>query len=374
MRRIQIALVGGQPSPVYNIAKEYSFDELILVHSNDTLQQAERLRNMLSKVGTATIRLVCLDAVDLDKISESIKEIAEGIKDDDELIVNLSGGTKPWSLLFFEAFKDYPFSECIYIDQNNIIWNLKQKNSKALEYRCSLDELLLLNGVVINSKRLLRDYTEEDFECFEDIRKLRRLNIKAFSVLTQDLSDHSDKTTAETQDGCQIKWDPYDKAFSCHFEDRWGHELNVKLQSPHVRQLLLNSGWFELEVASLLARWTLAENVWLNCELKREDSDKNLNEIDIIVDTGDKFLFVECKVSVFSPTDIDKFNNAVKQYGGLGSKRIFITERELTGQAEVKCKQANIPYFSFLEITRSQKDKELFFKRLTKYLEGINDK
>lgn len=49
------------------------------------------------------------------------------------------------------------------------------------------------------------------------------------------------------------------------------------------------------------------------------------NEIDIIVNTGDKLLFVECKTRICDNTNIDKFSAAVKNYGGMASKALFVS-------------------------------------------------
>lgn len=40
---------------------------------------------------------------------------------------------------------------------------------------------------------------------------------------------------------------------------------------------------------------------------------------------GTKVLFVECKTHINNPTDIDKFKSAVNNYGGSGSKSLFVT-------------------------------------------------
>jgi hypothetical protein len=71
-------------------------------------------------------------------------------------------------------------------------------------------------------------------------------------------------------------------------------------------------------------QWKRAKQIWLNTELTQWDNERTLNEIDIIVETGEKLLFVECKTQVYDATDVDKFNNAVKSYGGVASKRIFL--------------------------------------------------
>ena len=99
-----------------------------------------------------------------------------------------------------------------------------------------------------------------------------------------------------------------------------------------------------------------------------------INEIDIIVNAGEKLLFVECKTQIHDGTDIDKFGNAVKSYGGLASKRIFITDTNMKPIAQEKCSQAKIPYYSMSEMRNDESRKKLFYKFLTRELKTINEK
>ena len=58
-----------------------------------------------------------------------------------------------------------------------------------------------------------------------------------------------------------------------------------------------------MQVAEILSRWEKTKNIYMNCKFlvnqenidikKAEQTPKN--EVDIIIDTGDKALFVECK-------------------------------------------------------------------------------
>lgn len=98
------------------------------------------------------------------------------------------------------------------------------------------------------------------------------------------------------------------------------------------------------------------------------------NEIDIIVNTGQKLLFVECKTMLQNSTDIDKFRTAVKNYGGLGSKSIFITENEMTPLQKEKCEESGIPYFSFNYKDGTKKTVDDLFAQLEQELFNINIK
>ena len=93
------------------------------------------------------------------------------------------------------------------------------------------------------------------------------------------------------------------------------------------------------------------------------------NEIDIIVDTGDKALFVECKTNIHNTTDIDKFNTAVRNYGGSGSKALFVCLNKFKENAIQKFADCgNVLSWSFAE----SNDINSFYEMLDRRIENIN--
>lgn len=109
--------------------------------------------------------------------------------------------------------------------------------------------------------------------------------------------------------------------------------------------LAFNSGWFEFKVAKWLSAWDKSREICMNCKFPfKEKVDKN--ETDIIVNTGSKVLFVECKTQIANATDIDKFRSVIKGYGGMGSKGLFVTDAKMSDVAKQKCEEHGILSFS----------------------------
>lgn len=78
----------------------------------------------------------------------------------------------------------------------------------------------------------------------------------------------------------------------------------------------------------MLSKWKDCEDVWMNVVFPYDNSNPK-NEIDVVAKIGNKLLFIECKVQVFDNTDIDKFKSAVRNYGGMGAKAVFITQQRI---------------------------------------------
>ena len=113
----------------------------------------------------------------------------------------------------------------------------------------------------------------------------------------------------------------------------------------------------------------------MNCKFLADVNEPRLaekfpkNEIDIIVDTGDKALFIECKTNIYNATDIDKFYTAVRNYGGSGSKALFVCLNKFTDNARNKISDCgNMWSWSFAE----SNDLNSFYAMLDRRIEGIN--
>lgn len=116
--------------------------------------------------------------------------------------------------------------------------------------------------------------------------------------------------------------------------------------SEHIDKIVLNTGWFELYVARMIQSAYPEYQIWMNCEFKNRNN-RAKNEVDIIVNTGNKLIFVECKTQVYESTAVDKFRSVVHNFGGLGSKHLFVTYSQMKAEAKEKCDDYGIATFFF---------------------------
>jgi len=359
-----ITLVGGQTDPVYQGIVATKPNKIFYICSSQTKEDANRIANHI-KVQSSIKEF---DPVDIDKINKSITALVKEIKTDEIVTINISSGTKPWSILLFDYFKNFENASIIYIDQNNYLWDLRSKTKRLLLF--NMDAHFVINGNPLNQFIPLEDFTEEDKKAANKIRLLRSLNYNEFNRLV--VGFRSSSSNIETKKGSRLSWDSNTKTFTGVIVYK-NNKTEFSLSSKHIRSILLSSGWFELEVAQIFSSWKYSKDIRLNCKF-RTVSGSNKNEIDIIINTGNKLLFVECKTQINNITDIDKFAAAVRLYGGLGSKALFITDAPMVDKAIEKCNNHSIIHFSFNEnsaLSKEQKTK-LFLNFLENQLFKIN--
>ena len=375
MIKRHFALVGGQPFPVYRGIIDHQPDEVILVCSDGSEKQAEILEREIKRKMACKITIKPFNPVDLSKIRSQIANLQKMIQPEDEVVVNLSSGTKPWSILFYEYLHMLENVRCIFIDQNNLLWDFYTNVSRPLETALTLEETFGLNNIKVKSHMRFDETDQNEVKTALHIRQFRERWPKEFKALTEFISKHPDQTYSACGNS-SLSWNKETKTAKFRMMNKKNTVTEHSFISPHIYSLLFNTGWFELEVADFLSQWEHAKEVWMNCVLVNMESNisQPINEIDIIVNTGNKLLFVECKTQVYDGTDIDKFNNAVKSYGGLASKRIFITDAQMKPVPQGKCNQAKIPFFAMSELRNDEKKKKMFFRFLTSELRTINEK
>ncbi|MBR4846113.1 MAG: DUF1887 family protein [Bacteroidaceae bacterium] len=374
MSKIHITLVGGQPAPIYHGIVATQPDKVVYIYSQDTVSILEKLK--------IEIQIFCetylLDVTEPNRIKQCAEMLAERYKED-EVTVNISSGLKSWSHWFGVVFDKCPNATVVYMDQNNTLWNYRTMQASS-EYTFDMQALFRLYGNPIdNNYTPFSEYTDEDFAAIKKVEAIRKVNHTAFNKLTALLDTKKKNILTNQKTGrftdtsmSEVRWDKD----ACKVEITLFAKKYVKsetIESPHAVDIVFNSGWFEAKIARLLSRWRKAKEICINCRFPfKPKVDKN--EVDIIVNTGAKILFVECKTQIANTTDIDKFRSVIKGYGGMGSKGLFITDAPMSDIAKAKCEERGILTFSLQDEHLGMNAEKALFMLLESDLESINTK
>lgn len=375
MRKVHISLVGKETVPIYLGIKEAEPDIVFLIRSSNTKAEAERIVEQFPNIEIKTIEF---EPMNLGRIFSDIKELEKQLLEDDIISLNLVGGTKFWSLAFYSVFDKKDNTTIYLIDQQNNIWNFKTQTSKQLEF--DITKVFELNGNPLTKYTRFDEYIGEDFTIVNDIyQQIRKTNFEDFNKLT---SPTDNKTNNEIKrpdgelslpTGSKVEWLRPDYAvIYLRKKNKYINEIReFKLCSPHSVDILFSTHWFEVKVAQLLSKIYRPENIYVNCVFHAQKVNIDKNEVDIIVNTGEKLLFVECKTKIKNSTDIDKFATVVRNFGGKGSKALFVTDAKMSLPAIEKCKESNIAFFSLKDYDNNKVAIELE-KQLTDFINDIN--
>lgn len=359
--------------PVYVAVKESVADKFVLVHSSSTKAQADCLLKDIESKYEKPVALIELDPNDYLSAKAQFELIIQEYESSGIIEVNISSGTKPWTVAVAKLSEKYDTIELIYVDQNSRIYNYKTGITKDIN-NLSTEDIFRFNQTAVQSFVSLDDYTEQDLEVLSKIKLVRKKNTKLFNALTipakhgkflQNALSLNNKDTFVDQDSqSEIEWNKDkdgEQYVRLYFVGYAGRHEEFEFQSPHAFDMTVTSGWFEYEVADILSKWKKHSlEIWMNVVFPYSNKNPK-NEIDVIVNAGSKLLFVECKIQVKDKTDIDKFASAVKNYGGMGAKALFLTQQNMPEQAIEKCETNKIAHFSLVdENNHPRKRKELF--------------
>ena len=369
MPKIHITLVGGQPTPVYQGIIHSKPDIVILVCSKMSIEQAENIKNELtrSQDNTCQYRTCLINDSDISIMKSDIDKLFLSLSQEEDLSINLSGGMKIWSVLFYKTFINRELSDIYCIGQNGELFDIINERTEKVAF--DMDTQFRLLGQKIKSYTSLEEYDEEDNDALNIILKLfRSSSHDIFKKLTSEFyKKYCGNATADSSifnkqlshdiNNDSISWQPDDNSFILNIRNN-----EYILSSRNIRSLVLNTGWFEYYVALKLAKIYGKENIRMNCKFANA-KDRDKNEVDVIVKTPTKLMFVECKTQVHNSTDVDKFNSVVRNYGGLGSKAFFVTYNKMTTEANEKCNDYHIktsfiyqPHLSLIESEKHWKN------------------
>ena len=361
MAHIHITLVGGQPTPVYQGIVLSQPDKIILICSKETKSDAEIITNKLKELHfyNVTTEIYPIDEPQVVRQKLEVLLSIFDFSEKDSISMNLSSGVKLWSLICLDICPRAN-SHAYCLSQNGKVLNIIGQSPKSkVEFDMFTQFVLLGNG--LSSYSIFSDYCEQEKEnheilkqlyknsTFQKLLKLLKLKVSSEAPQSKDLQNwlQSDRfVEMENDEEKYIEWHAKEKVFSISLGNQNNQYYEIK--GEYASQMLLNTAWFEYEVAEKMAEIYGAQNVYMNCRfLSQEEKDKN--EVDVIVNTGQKLLFVECKTQIFKPTDIDKFHSVVQNYGGSGSKSLFITMHQMNAIQQEKCNDNQIATFYMYE-------------------------
>jgi len=358
MSHTHFTLIGAQPLPVYRGIKFTNADRVILMHSIDTKNVAERVSEV---IGQNCQLCQIQNPFDYNACKNEILKIVTDFSDEMQSF-NVSGGTKIMTLVAAEISRSMQIMH-FYLDQNNILTNFIQGTETIVSELIPIDIHFRLFGQT--AKRTTR---------FQDVEKVYidyALKIQnsffKYSSLFKDfrnLKNSDEEKFQISNKHFEIAWNPSELDVQI-VDLKFGSSQSFKGQMAF--NFFFNTAWYEIFVAQIVARWKFSKQIYWNTIIPLTSNEYDKNEIDLIIDTGIKLVFIECKTFVSEVRDIDKFRNVVKNYGGLASKGILVTNRIPPENVIEKCRDNNISVFWFYDknssVMRSPKELiELFDK------------
>lgn len=349
---IHVTLLGKEALPVYYPIKQAKPDKVYVIGTDDNKEIAERLKRLLTqkqegildeylpKVGS----LVFMQTKPYDY--KSTIDVCNTIHNQNpevqpkDITYNVTGGTKVMTLAAFQVATEHN-SNIIYTDSKSIK-HLSPDNIPDIPLECKITifEIIALQGQIIKDAvqfNLQKDAVE--ISAAKKVFEFWMKNRYIYQGLRESIfgkKGDNDKITIPNFRRFDVKKESYN--FECSEKDKAGLRrlqiwdnygtsiLDVECKDP--KSLLLKGVWWELLVADSISRQFPDYPIWRNVKFKPVEGKGDThvkNEVDILVNIGNKFLFVECKSGIFNSDVIHKMNTVRATYGGEKSKAALVS-------------------------------------------------
>lgn len=339
----QITFVGGQLLPVVVGIKEFSPDKIHFFVSEESKDKINLLKPFfLDKIFSEK---KC-DPFDFTSIKAILTETIKRIDPSDEVQFNLTGGTKIM-VLAAQAIMQEMDLKGFYINLNNTFLELPSYEIKKIKSEITTKEFLEMTGHKISQSKNISDFPHDDFKSVSAIesfslsydRLLLQINSKIRKTY-ENLKNIPISGQLEINKTCKFYWTASKINVTLQ-----GRDI-LKIDSPNVRTLFFNAGWWELIVAKEISKWSKVKELLIQCELPfKTDLHTTKNEIDILVNMGGKLIFIECKSGIVKQEDVNKMRIVKDTYGGLVSKSLLVCRYMPSTSIIEKCKELNIEIF-----------------------------
>jgi hypothetical protein len=366
MSKILINLIGKETIPNYHAYKEFQPDILIQVYSDFSKKASNILASMVDRDKTEVVLIECdgWNFIDLlEKLKSSIK-----LQPNDQLFVNVTGGTKMMALPVYEFAKDQSTDvevKLFYTTTNSeIVWFLEKDQVTSLQTILSIQELISLQDQKLKSKISHQEALAQFEKPLNVIKtewdsKYSRWNqfLKILKKLYRKPDDEvpvSFDSFIENINSSQevFKITQTEKGIYLNYKDTIF--LKFGLNSENTLWFLLNGGWFEGLVAQKLVLKYPSYEVYLNVNFNFKTDERRIkNEVDILMSDGNKLLFFECKSGIIKSKDIDSIKIRNDIYGGLIGKSVLIGRYPFSSSSKILAEKAEdygIPFMLYNDL------------------------
>ncbi|WP_445957297.1 Card1-like endonuclease domain-containing protein [Yeosuana sp.] len=348
MKKHQITLLGGQILPVYWGVLEKQPDIVELIYTKETRLSVGAIKSQFKGIIFNTHQV---DPYDYKGIKELIEEIVIS-NEVNQFQLNLTSGTKVMALACQSVFKTLEL-DVFYIDQNNRLFDLNKEEFTTLQSNLSIKTLIELSGHQNYSAVKLSDFSKKEIELskrvleftrnnsgltalFGEVRKKYNKEVRNKFTKIEDLKSFSIKTS-----NAIVSWNS--PSLKIIFNNS-----KIECSSEKAFKIIFGGLWWEILIAETTQKWSKTKELLMSVSIQtKKDSGLTKNEIDVVLNTGQNFIFIECKSGNVLQEDINKIRAVKSLYGGIGSKSILICRYVPRADLIEKCNDLGIEIFSY---------------------------
>lgn len=338
-----ISLVGGQILPLYLGVIESDADVIHFVYSKDSAESIKVLKEIFKEKKLNTY--VC-DAFNYVEILTLFNSIVSFFSVDDDIVFNITGGTKLMALAAVEVVQKSK-AKAFYFNQDLSYYEIPSYEIKNIKNNLEINDFIKLSNNKISSYTDISKYKETDFKTAQKISNFSATYSREYSAIMKFKDQKFESSTSlpargdyQVNNNLFLWWNENGLEISTS-----SYSL-LELNSENIYSLFFNAGWWELLVAQAVNKWRHKLNVYTNVILPyKNENSQNKNEIDVLVNTGKRLVFIECKSGNILVSDINKIKAVREIYGGRIARSLLVSKYKPKPHIVEKCQELDIDIF-----------------------------
>lgn len=317
------------------------------------LDQGQSLVNELKGIGKKVEVLNIHNEHSLQSLTQQYENWIAA-HEDEEIIVNLTGGFKLMAIAAYQVFSSYGF-RCFYQDRtsNHVMWLDDESIISNVGHNIGLERYLKSYHFDVCGKQnpsvLSLNYKKYTKILFEELTKAGRYESTCAFITRLNACAH--------KPDLQPTWSDEEKALLEHLHRETGLlELNGRkvVWETKEDQIITTSGWLEVLGAEMLKGGSFRD-IHLSVEIAKSTqrkSAKTLQEIDVMAMQGAKLVIIECKIvnwkdekgkgQTGAASEAIYKLSALSDIGGLNTKPVFISLYDLPDAAKTRAAEHGI--------------------------------
>lgn len=352
MSKILINILSEQSMPNYLAIRELQPDKVIALTSKEYVYQV----SIFKKLTQVEHLLLKVDPYNLQQNQTLLKALLEEIRDDGEIVINYTGGTKVLVVsVILEVLLSYSqqltlayvnskdnLLEFLTVDENKKTSPSQKEISTSVPLAVYVQ---LKNEKLLNTSNLIPANTAERFELssalFQD-QELSGIFNNQKQFFEKKGWEKCPKMAFEAKTAkYSLKWDQSEMQVSTRYKQfKYPHGDGGKYFAgiwleEYVYYKLRQTEYFDELLYSVKFDYT--SDVY---KVKNRQVFKN--EIDVVVGRGTKTLFVECKAGNVTQDHVYKLKTLRDHYLGTFGQAILVTRFKPGQHIIEKCNDANI--------------------------------
>ena len=351
MKILLCAATGQNPVNVLPLESEQICPDVIYVAVTQGMkEQGESLIAELKTIGKKVERLNISNEHSLQSLTEQYENWLLDHQDD-EIIVNLTGGTKPMSIAAYQLFSSYGF-RCFYqnLDPNQMVWLDDESIISNIGEKIGLERYLKSYHFEVIKKQKLAAVSKAHKKyanlLFNELCKVGRYT--DVCNLISKLNAHAAKPKLADLKNFNLNHE--EEAFLTHLS----YETDLfKLKAQTIDwqseddRAIIAGGWLEVLTADLL-RGHDFRDIHLSVEIAKSTQRvgaKTFQEIDVMAMQKQKLVMMECKTINWKNTaDASEaiYKLSALSHIGLNTKPIFVSLYDISADAKTRAAEHGI--------------------------------